>query len=159
MTKAFSDAGLDVTGCDNSKSGIAFAKQAYPNISFSCIGTYDEPTILGKTFDAVVSAEVIEHLFAPRSLPRFAARVLHPGGHLIITTPYHGYMKNLVLALSGKLDSHFTAVWDCGHIKFWSRRTLAQLLDEEGFEITDFIGVGRVPYLWKSMIVTARLRS
>jgi len=159
MTKAFFDAGFHIIGCDKSESGIAFARQAYPEIAFHCIGTEDEPDELGTGFDAVVSAEVIEHLFTPRSLPRFAAKLLRPGGNLVLTTPYHGYLKNLVLAVSGKIDRHFTALWDHGHIKFWSRRTLSQLLMEEGFEITGFIGVGRFPYLWKSMIVTARAKS
>ena len=72
----------------------------------------------------------------------------------IISTPYHGYLKNLVLALSGRLDAHFTALWDGGHIKFWSKRTLRILLEEVGFEKIAF-GVGRIPLLAKSMIVTA----
>ena len=56
------------------------------------------------------------------------------------------------------MDSHFTALWDGGHIKFWSRRTLSLLLDECGFQIIDFEGAGRVPFLWKSMIVVATKR-
>jgi hypothetical protein len=76
----------------------------------------------------------------------------------VITTPYHGYWKNLALAVSGKLEGHFTALWDGGHIKFWSRRTLTRLLTDEGFEVTGFSGAGRIPYLWKSMILVARKR-
>ncbi len=44
---------------------------------------------------------------------------------------------------------------DRGHIKFWTRRTLTALLEEQGFRITHFIGAGRVPFLWKSMIIAA----
>jgi hypothetical protein len=39
-----------------------------------------------------------------------------------VSTPYHGYHKNLGLALSGKMDAHFTALWEGGHIKFFSIR-------------------------------------
>ena len=74
----------------------------------------------------------------------------------IFTTPYHGYWKNVVMALTGKLDAHFTVLWDGGHIKFWSRRTLTRLLEEAGFRVERFVGVGRVPLLWKSMILVAR---
>jgi len=42
-----------------------------------------------------------------------------------------------------------------GHIKFWSRKTITQLLSENGFEVTEFSGVGRFPYLWKSMVIVA----
>jgi hypothetical protein len=73
----------------------------------------------------------------------------------IISTPYHGYLKNLVLALGNKWDLHFTPLWDCGHIKLWSRKTLSQLLNEGGFRVVRFIGAGRVPFLWKSMIMVA----
>ena len=104
----------------------------------------------------VVSTEVIEHLFDPRSLPRFASSVLRPNGHLILSTPYHGYVKNLALSVAGRWDRHFSPLWDGGHIKFWSRATLARLVSEEGFEIVRFVGTGRVPFLWKSMVLIVR---
>nr|WP_294899490.1 hypothetical protein [uncultured Pedobacter sp.] len=31
-------------------------------------------------------------------------------------------------------------------------------LEKIRFEVTNFIGCGRVPYLWKSMIISARLK-
>jgi 2-polyprenyl-6-hydroxyphenyl methylase/3-demethylubiquinone-9 3-methyltransferase len=31
-----------------------------------------------------------------------------------LSTPDHGYLKNLALALSGKIDSHLSALWDDG---------------------------------------------
>ena len=67
-----------------------------------------------------------------------------------------GYLKNCALAISGKLDAHFTALWDGGHIKFWSRRTLTALLQEAGFQVVSFRGAGRCPWLWKSMLIAAR---
>jgi 2-polyprenyl-6-hydroxyphenyl methylase/3-demethylubiquinone-9 3-methyltransferase len=89
-------------------------------------------------------------------LIRNAFRLLKPSGHFIVSTPYHGWLKNVALALSGKMDNHFTALWDGGHIKFWSRETLSELLTEKGFTDLRFVGAGRVPYIWKSMILTAR---
>jgi len=82
--------------------------------------------------------------------------LLEPGGTAIISTPYHGYWKNLVMALSGKLDAHFTVLWEHGHIKFWSIKTLSTLLADAGFVDIRFERVGRVPLLAKSMIAIAR---
>lgn len=59
------------------------------------------------------------------------------------------------MALTGTLDAHFTALWDHGHIKFWSIRTLTQLLMEAGFKTVRFERVGRIPLLAKSMIAVA----
>jgi hypothetical protein len=55
------------------------------------------------------------------------------------------------------MDRHLTALWDGGHIKFWSKQTITTLLNEQGFHKTKFIGCGRLPYLWKSMIIEAKL--
>ena len=155
---ALAKAGFTVAGCDMSEDGIRLAREAYPNVQFQVAGVYDNPGAFAGTFDAVVSTEVIEHLYLPRFLPRFAFRALRPEGHLILSTPYHGYLKNLVLALTGRWDSHLNPLWDGGHIKFWSPATLGQMLSEEGFCVAEQIGAGRIPYFWKSMILVARRR-
>lgn len=54
------------------------------------------------------------------------------------------------------MDAHFNSLDDYGHIKFWSRRTLTALLHECGFRVVQFCGAGRLPLLWKSMIVVAK---
>jgi len=101
----------------------------------------------------VVSTEVIEHLYQPRKLIALANEVLKDDGIIVISTPYHGYMKNLALALCNKFDQHLDPLWDGGHIKFWSRNTLSKVLEEYDFRILNFIGAGRVYGLWKSMIL------
>jgi 2-polyprenyl-6-hydroxyphenyl methylase/3-demethylubiquinone-9 3-methyltransferase len=95
-------------------------------------------------------------VYAPRRWAAAAFTALKPGSVLICSTPYHGYLKNLALAASGQLDPHFTALWDGGHIKFWSRRTLTALLQEAGFQVVGFRGAGRWPWLWKSMLLAAK---
>ena len=149
--------GSTAVGGDSSISGIEFAKNAYPDHVFRvCDATSPLSSLFDReSFDAVVSTEVIEHVFAPRRFLQNAYEVLKPSGKIIISTPYHGYLKNVLLALSGNMDTHFTALWDGGHIKFWSRRTLSALLQEAGFSQIEFYGAGRVPYVWKSMILVA----
>lgn len=84
------------------------------------------------------------------------ADLLAPGGHAIVSTPYHGYWKNLALALSGQMDRHYTALWDHGHIKFWSVDTLTRLMAEKGLEHVSTDRVGRIPALAKSMVLVFR---
>jgi len=152
--------GFDVTGCDADPEGIQIATRGGAGAKFEQVSIYDDPPVclIERGFDAVVSTEVVEHLFSPRALPQFASSVLKAGGYLIVTTPYHGYLKNLMIALTGKWDSHHTPLWDGGHIKFWSRRSLSSLLNQNGFEIIKFRGAGRISGFWKSMILVGRLR-
>ena len=150
--------GFELHGFEMSQSGLAEAVKAYPAIRFEYADLTVDLTsheLAGKC-DVVISTEVVEHVFLPRLYAKNCHHFVKPGGLLIISTPYHGYLKNLVMALFAKLDAHFTALWDYGHIKFWSKRTLTLLLEEAGFEVLRFFGAGRVPYLWKSMILVAR---
>ncbi|HTS64431.1 MAG TPA: class I SAM-dependent methyltransferase [Candidatus Acidoferrales bacterium] len=157
LTAAWANNGWDVTGIDPSESGIAHAKSCHPHIAFlhMPVGPGVVEQFGERSFDAIVSAEVVEHLYAPRQLAESSFRLLKDGGVLIMTTPYHGYFKNLVMAATGTMDRHWTALWDGGHIKFWSSKTMAILLTEAGFTGLEFGGAGRLPYLWKSMVVRA----
>lgn len=155
-----SHAGYDVVGVDGDSRGIALASEAMPSIRFE-VGLFGDPpdTSSGSSdglFDFVVSTEVVEHLYSPDELAEYCFAALRPGGTLAISTPYHGYLKNLALSLTNGWDSHHTVDWHGGHIKFYSKRTLSQLLEKAGFVVTGFVGAGRLPYLWKSMIITAR---
>lgn len=157
LAKAMTDAGIQVTGIDPSPSGIEIARQQVPQANFIQMDVNDDPARIQQSeFDAVVASEVVEHLFRPRTLLRFAQTQLRPGGLLLLTTPYHGYLKNLSLSLLNKWDFHHASHKDGGHIKFWSRKTLTRLLQAEGFEVVHFQGLGRLPFLWKSMLLIAR---
>jgi 2-polyprenyl-6-hydroxyphenyl methylase/3-demethylubiquinone-9 3-methyltransferase len=148
--------GWDVTAVDPSAEGIAQARAAYPDLKLFNGSAYDDLAGQYGRFPVVLSLEVVEHVYAPRDFARTVFSLLEEGGTAIISTPYHGYWKNLTLAVTGKMDAHFTALWDHGHIKFWSMHTLGALLREAGFVDIRFERVGRMPALAKSMVAVAR---
>jgi 2-polyprenyl-6-hydroxyphenyl methylase/3-demethylubiquinone-9 3-methyltransferase len=150
-------AGHDVVGID--ASGIRIASRLVPAARF-LEGALEQPLppALYAQFDAVTAVEVIEHLPTPGVLCARAREALRPGGQFIVTTPYHGYLKNLALAVAGRLDSHWQPGCDGGHIKFFSRATISELIGREGFVVTGFERVGRIPALAKSMVVESRIK-
>ena len=139
----------EVTGIDISQQGITIAREKHPKGRFENL--LAEGDLLHElkppAFDLVLSTEVVEHLYSPRDWARSCYDALAPGGTLVCSTPYHGYLKNLALSIFGHWDQHANPLWDGGHIKLWSRKTLTRLLEEVGFEITGFKGVGRFPGL------------
>jgi 2-polyprenyl-3-methyl-5-hydroxy-6-metoxy-1,4-benzoquinol methylase len=148
--------GFVVVGCDASESGIAFARQAHPSIDFfEHEISQPLPSGHGGPYDAVVALEVVEHLMQPRQLVIGAYQALRPGGVLVMSTPFHGYWKNLALALTNGFDNHWHPLRDFGHVKFFSRKTLLKLAQEAGFSVKDFIRAGRIPAFACSMIVVA----
>ena len=89
--------------------------------------------------------------------PGFVPLILAPGLlYLAYNLRAGGQWKNLLLAASGRMDAHFTALWEGGHIKFFSRATLRALLEETGFRVLDLARVGRLPPIARSMVVSAR---
>ena len=150
------DRGYHVTGVDPSESGISFARSAPSNAVFEVGSAYENLQDRFGRFRGVISLEVVEHLYSPREFAANLFGLVEPGGVAIVSTPFHGYWKNLSLAVSGKLDDHFNALWDHGHIKFWSVKTLTELLEESGFSDVQFRYAGRIYPLSKSMIAIAR---
>ena len=144
----------NLRGVESSESAVSMARSAGFDVMLAD-ATADLLTLYDKkSFDLIIAVEVIEHVYDPRGLLRQAHALLRPKGRVLLTTPYHGYLKNVLVALTGKHDSHFNPLWDCGHIKFWSPNTLTTALRESGFGDVQFYGAGRVPYLWKSMVLT-----
>lgn len=155
LTARLSAGGLDVTGVDASDQGIAIAKARHPTLQFFQGSCYDDLTAQLGQFPLVVCTEVIEHLYWPRKLLKCAYDLLEPNGRLILTTPYHGYLKNLALSLTGRMEAHFDSCTDDGHIKFFSERTLRTLILGAGFRQPRFGYIGRISILAKSMLVNA----
>lgn len=153
--------GFNAYGTDASEDGIKIAQHLLPDrFALQDLSTDDIPEKFANLkFDTIIATEVIEHLYDPRKFITFCKKVLQKngGGELILSTPYHGYIKNLLIALAGKWDQHANPLWDGGHIKLWSKSKLTQLLEEQGFMVTHFVGCGRIPYVWKSMVIKATI--
>jgi 2-polyprenyl-6-hydroxyphenyl methylase/3-demethylubiquinone-9 3-methyltransferase len=157
VTGLLASKGFVVEGCDASASGLALARSSFPGVRFFQHDLANPlPEEHSGGYDAVVSLEVIEHLLMPRQLMSNALQALRPGGLFVLSTPFHGYWKNLALALTNKFDDHWHPLRDWGHIKFFSKQTLLQLFKESGFEISAWLPVGRIPIFACSMIVAGR---
>jgi len=150
----------NVYGFDASNSGINLAKNRFPQIAknFFVHNAYEVqlPSNMPQKYDLIISMEVIEHLLYPKMYLKNINDWLKNEGYLILTTPYHGYFKNLLIALLNKFDHHVNPLWEGGHIKFFSKRTISKLLNQTGFKLMNFIGCGRIPYIWKSMVILAQ---
>lgn len=158
FTGALDRCGFEVTGIDHSEAGLHLARQHHPSLrlhQMDAMGPVD-PGLM-RRFDAVVAIDVIDHVPLPRRLVVAALAMLKPGGVLVITSTFHGYSKNLVLALAGRFDSRWESMLDHGRMKFFSRSTLTALLSE--FELHDlhFETVGRIPIFARSMLISAKV--
>lgn len=82
-------------------------------------------------------------------------RVLKPPGISFVTTPYHGLIKNLAIAAT-EFDRHFNPTGP--HIRFFTSKSLRELLMRNGFEILLVAYLGRFWPLWMNMVMHGRKR-
>lgn len=146
-----------MAGIEPARQGLALAHASYPALTGLQQGTIyeDLPARFG-AFEAVVSLEVIEHLYFPRRLAQAAFALLEPGGVLVVSTIYHGYLKNIATAVLGRFDRKMNPLWDHGHIKFFSPRTLSRLFEECGFVGVTVTRPDLFPIFARSMVVAGR---
>jgi len=119
-----------ISACDLSAGQIEANRAAYPDTNFFVQDLSKPIGEKDKTFDALWCSEVLEHLFDPAYAVKEFHRVLKPDGRLLITVPYHGRVKNVLIALF-KWDEHFAA--DNPHIRFFTIKMLMRLVEKAGF--------------------------
>jgi SAM-dependent methyltransferase len=148
--------GHEATGFDISHAALERAVSLSPESHFVQHSAEELPwPVDGASFDAVVAFEVIEHLLRPEALIVGARDVLRARGHLALTTPYHGRLKNVLISLVA-FDHHFNPEGD--HIRFLSDRALGKMLTRNGFEVEAIQHFGRVAPFWAGVFVWARKR-
>lgn len=94
-------------------------------------GSLEEVRYADHEFAVVTLWEVIEHIPNPRELIREIARILQPGGYLVLSTPDAG---SAVAKIFGRRWLGWKKVPE--HVFFFDRRTLERVLAHEGFEVT-----------------------
>ena len=140
------------TGIDLSRTGIEKAQKLKSDkLEFKNIGL-EEIINQGKKFKFITSFEVIEHQYLPDDFLNQINKILTDDGKLLISTPYHGYFKNLLINLLGKHDYHYNPLWRHGHIKFFSIKTLTNLLKKCDLKVVKKKFSGRFYPISNSMI-------
>ena len=145
--------GFRVAGIELSAAAVEQAGRRWPDADIRVGSLEERLPFADESFDAIWCTEVLEHLFDVHGTLSEFNRILKKEGALLLTTPYHGLIKNLAIVLWG-FDRHFNP--DLSHLRFFTRTTLERCLRRAGFVPTTWHGVGRVWPLWKSFFVVAR---
>jgi SAM-dependent methyltransferase len=121
-----------LTIADVSEVALGRARSRLPEATVVALDPDAPLPLADNAFDLVLCAETIEHVRDVQLALSEVRRILRPGGRLALTTPAHGRLTGLAVAIRG-FEHKFDPL--SPHLRFLSRRSLARLLDEMGFGI------------------------
>lgn len=91
-----------------------------------------------RRFDVVILSDVIEHVADPLGLLRRLNE--HPGTRVaawLVSVPNYAVWYNRLRTLAGSFSYAWSGLYDRTHLRFFTRRSLQQLLDRAGRKVVD----------------------
>lgn len=87
------------------------------------------------SFDCIVYGDVLEHLTDPWTTLAGQRRLLGAGGAVIVSIPNIAYWRNVLDVLRGRWEYTESGMLDATHLRFFTWRSIEQLLDQAGYRI------------------------
>jgi ubiquinone/menaquinone biosynthesis C-methylase UbiE len=152
---ALLDAGVEVVGVDVAAEPLRRARARRADLDLRLISAEGSWPLPDSSFDAVWAGETIEHVADTAGWLSEVRRVLRPGGQLLLSTPAHGRLAMLRLALSRRAFAvHFDPRSD--HLRFYSRATLTELLQDFGFREVELQELGGLALARRTLLAVAQ---
>ena len=155
FSAALVGAGVGVVGVDVAAEALRRAREHAPEAEFVQVDEGAPLPFADASFDLVWCGETLEHVVDVALLLGEVRRVLVAGGMLLATTPNHARLVVAYEALAGgPLERRLDPRSD--HLRFFTARTLRDLLSGAGFDQVSVIAVDGPPLLRRSLVARAR---
>lgn len=128
------DAGWKVSGLEINAKFPEFCRSVHGIDDVKC-GVISNPPFSEASFDVVSLLDVLEHMYDPLLTIRQSARLLNPGGLLLIKSP-HGAMQLRKERLKKRLGAGTGNIAEIGHLNQFAPKTLALAFRKCGLEPT-----------------------
>lgn len=128
------EAGWQVSGLEINAEFPEFCRKELGIDDVKC-GVISDPPLAQASFDAVAMLDVLEHMYDPMTSIQQCARMLKPGGVLVVKSP-NGAMqlrKERLKKMLGRGDGY---VANIGHLNQFTPKTLALAFRKCGLEPT-----------------------
>jgi 2-polyprenyl-3-methyl-5-hydroxy-6-metoxy-1,4-benzoquinol methylase len=144
VTQALAHRNCEVTAIEFDTDATAELEQVADRV---IVGDLDAPDVfdgLAPDFDVVLAGDVLEHLLRPNDVLSRAARLLRPGGQVVVSVPHIGHIDVRLALLHGTWDYQSWGLLDETHTRFFTLKSIRQMVAEAGLVITDLRRV-RIP--------------
>ena len=139
-------------GIDVSRIAIEKAKRTVPDAKFYVVEDGNIFPIRNSQVDFILASDVIEHVYNTETTFRELARVLKHHGKILMTTPYHGLIKNILISI---IDFDLIFNPEGPHVRFYTKKSLLRSLKKVKLKAVDFGYYGRFFPIPNAMYVLA----
>ena len=120
-----------VVGIELDKHAAAVARKRLDDVYQADVR--EVVTILNEQFDWIVGGDIVEHLDEPWSFLGDLRRLSKPGGHLLLSLPNIANASIIGDLLQGRFDYVYMGLLCVGHVRFFTRRSIEELLSIAGW--------------------------
>jgi SAM-dependent methyltransferase len=146
-------AGAHVSGVDPAPAALERARAAHPQLDLHAPLPDGRLPLPDCSFEVVVCLNVLQHVADTQLLLSEARRVLVPGGLLALAVPWHGRLKNVLIALRS-FERHHDPLEPV--LRFYTPRSLERLLEQLGFERVELEARGGLPLARATLLARSR---
>jgi 2-polyprenyl-3-methyl-5-hydroxy-6-metoxy-1,4-benzoquinol methylase len=104
----------------------------------------------GDRYDFILFGDVLEHLLDPSEVLRASRDLIAPGGKVMVSLPNIAFLTSRLNLLLGRWNYAEYGIMDRTHLKFFTRRTMIQMLQEAGYRVEwsrGYVGLSGYPWI------------
>jgi 2-polyprenyl-6-hydroxyphenyl methylase/3-demethylubiquinone-9 3-methyltransferase len=152
FVRALGERGAHPVGVELAEAALQRARANAPGADLRLMDRDGRLPLDDGEIDLVWCSEVLEHVADTAHTLSEIRRVLHTGGRLLLTTPYHGRVRNTAIALA-RFEQHFDPLGQ--HLRFYTSRSLQRTLEAFAFSEISISAFGGPPLLRQALVARA----
>ena len=148
--------GCRVTGVE---LDVGAASEAAASCEQIIVGNLEDPDLQEQIpggFDIILFGDILEHLAQPWNVLLALRSKLKPDGSIVVSIPNVAHWDVRMGLLFGKFDYQEEGVLDSTHLRFFTRRTVWEMLEQTGFRIVSAERVTRLPFVFYKIRLVRR---
>jgi 2-polyprenyl-3-methyl-5-hydroxy-6-metoxy-1,4-benzoquinol methylase len=129
----------EVIGVEMLEPAARVAAEAYDTVLLGTLESldFDDAGLAPGSFDAIVLADVLEHMVNPWQALLRLRPLLAPDGALYVSLPNVRNLKLMSELARGAFDYAGAGILDVTHVRFFTRKTATEMLTQTGFAVED----------------------
>jgi SAM-dependent methyltransferase len=134
-------AGRQVFGLEYDEQFVIEASRRLDGVTRADLNSFVwRDTFLGRSFDCIIFADVLEHLIDPRKSVQQACEYLQPGGCMVVSIPNIRHMSAFgAIFLRGNFPQNDRGIFDRTHLRWFTISDARKLLSDCGLAVTECV--------------------